>query len=194
MFSKKIAVLTALATMVGAFLVFGPMQGDQAFGGGEAITFGGSWLMAAPTLGVKMLETLVPMDHFNKRFVVQAQNLTPNYTFNGLFPADYLSQFNGEAVKIGPSTLEATMIAYSIKKATLVAQDFRDTIVLIWVLHATSKFTEDIQVFTGDAAVYLASADADGDLIPDEGAVPIVCIGPLEGTATRVPMMDPCGP
>jgi hypothetical protein len=193
MTNKKTAVLLTMATIAGAFLIFGPMQGDLAYGGDRdrcdcrhPVTIGGSWIISAPSLGLAMLETIIPIDQSGKRFALQAQNLNPNYTFNGMFPADYLSQFNGEAVRTGCNTVEGTMIAYSIKKAVP-----RDQILLIWVLHATSTFTEDTQVATGTFAAYLPNGN--GDLIPDEGAVPIMCAGPIPVTANRIPIMAlPC--
>ena len=200
MFSKKIAVLAALATMIGAFLVFGPMQGDQAYGGGaqgNAIKAGGAWLVVNQELGIRGLQTVSPIDPSGKRAVHHQQTISADPTVGGLCPRAYfLSDVIGEAIMTGPSTAEATAVGYAMRKPVL--PEIRDQIECIWVLTSTSDVTKDTQEVAVNIAIYPTwipgyIPDSDGDMLPDEGVEPYVCL-PFVFQATRVPMMDPCEP
>jgi hypothetical protein len=93
--------------------------------------------------------------------------------------ADYLSFAVGEGVRTGPSTLEVTILAYSMKVGGL-----RDEVVCIWEIDAVATFTEDTQDGLGILTI-IPSADTDVNLLPDEGDVPCIQL-PLGLAATRV--------
>jgi hypothetical protein len=196
MTSKKTSLLAAIAIVAGAFLALGPL-GDQAYGGaekGEAIKAGGAWLLVNQQYGIRGVQTVSPIDPSGKRAVSYFQTISADPTAGGLCPSAYfLSDSVGEAVMTGPTTAKATAVAYAMRKETP-----RDQIECIWVLYSTSDFTKNTQVISVDIAIYPTwipgyNPDADGDMLPDEGVAPFVCL-PFEFQATRVPMMNPCEP
>jgi hypothetical protein len=202
MISKKTAVMAALAITTWAFLAFGPL-GDQAYGGGEngkAIKAGGAWLVVNQELGIRGLQTVSPIDPSGKRAVHRQQTISADPTVGGLCPRAYLlSDVIGEAIITGPSTAEATAVGYAMRKPVL--PEIRDQIECIWVLTSTSDMTKDTQEIAVNIAVYptwgvygtYPNPDVDGDMLPDEGVEPYVCL-PFVFQATRVPMLPLCEP
>jgi len=194
MINKKTALLATIATIAGAILIFGPLS-DQASGGGEAVKLEGSWVMVGPTIGMRNLETFIP-NPSGRTAAVYGQAISADATAGGLCPnADYLSSSIGEVVLTGPSSVEATTVIYSMNKVAP-----RDQIECIWVANASAEFTADTQEGIINFSIYptwgfpgYPNPDADGDLLPDPGAEPILCLQvPFE--AKRVPMIPPCTP
>ena len=191
MYPRKTITMAAFAAVLALFL-FSPLPaaGDGFQGWFPTYRLEGAWLVVNPAVGIRGLETLIPQDLLGRKATIQLESLSADPTVGGFFPdADYLSLGVGEAVMTGPKTFKSTIVAYSMRE-----EDPRDEIECIWVITSSSTFTgHRSQEATASFAIYLPSADQNGDLLPDAGAVPIVCI-PLPFNAERVPMMPPCEP
>ena len=117
----------------------------------------------------------------------------PEVTVFGTFPdADHQSDHIGQTVKTGLNTYESTVIGYGSKNAELPGM--LPEVVYISVIYSKVQLVDENTVTgSGAHAFFLASADADGDGLPDEGQEPIVCV-PYSITSKRVSLMPPCIP
>lgn len=194
MMSKKNLLIFAVVASAGMLF---SVTSDVESGGQGRHRLDGAWLVSNPDVGIRGLETVTSIDPSGLRFSVRLTTLSGDPTVGGLCPAaDYLSAGVGEAVMTGPSTADATIMAYAMR-----VEFPRDQIECIWVLSGTTQFTEDTQDALVNFAIYptwlppevYPNPDANDDLIPDEGVSPYVCL-PIPFQAKRVPMMPPCGP
>ena len=156
----------------------------------------GAWinLVPIPDLGVIIGEmTIVPQDREGLRFTSVVRAGKPESTVFGTFPdADHQSDHIGPTVWTGSPAYESTFIGYGTKKSELPGM--LPEIVYISVIYAKTEFV-DRNTLNGEGthAFYLASQDADGDGLPDEGQEPVACF-PYISTAKRVQLMPPCVP
>ena len=156
----------------------------------------GAWinLVPIPDLGVIIGEmTIVPQDREDLRFTSVVRAGKPESTVFGTFPdADHQSDHIGPTVWTGSPAYESTFIGYGTKKSELPGM--LPEIVYISVIYAKTEFV-DRNTLNGEGthAFYLASQDADGDGLPDEGQEPVACF-PYISTAKRVQLMPPCVP
>jgi hypothetical protein len=98
------------------------------------------------------------------------------------FGADSFSDFVGEVVMINRTTGKWTLVGYGLKQAN------PPTIGLILVAFGTFEFTDPAHaILRYTVNVFPAAADADGDGMPDPGAVPPIAF-PVIDTAQRVPI------
>ncbi len=154
----------------------------------------GAWIntVPIPDLGVIIGEwTVAPQDREGLLFtsVVRVGNSDP--TVFGTFPdAEYQSDHIGQTVWTGLPAYESTFVGYGTKKAKELGQ--LDEIVYISVIYAKTEFV-DRNTLNGEGthAFYLASQDADGDGLPDEGQEPVACF-PYVSKAKRVQLMPAC--
>jgi steroid delta-isomerase-like uncharacterized protein len=156
----------------------------------------GSWIsiVPIPDLGNIIGEwTASPQDLDGTNFTSVMRPAKPEPTVFGSFPdADHQSDHIGQTVKIGLNTYESTMVGYGTKKSELPGM--LPEIVYISVIYSKVQLIDENTIAgQGTHAFYLASADVDGDGLPDEGQEPIACL-PYMITAKRVGVMPPCVP
>ena len=156
----------------------------------------GAWIntVPIPDLGVIIGEwTVTPQDREGLLFTSVVRVGNPDPTVFGTFPdADYQSDHIGQTMWTGTPAYESTYIGYGTKKSELPGM--LPEIVYISVIYAKMEFV-DRNTLSGEGthAFYLASQDADGDGLPDEGQEPTACF-PYISTAKRVQLMPPCVP
>lgn len=156
----------------------------------------GSWIsiVPIPDLGNIIGEwTASPQDLNGTNFTSVMRPAKPEPTVFGSFPdADYQSDHIGQTVKMGLNTYESTLVGYGTKKSELPGM--LPEIVYISVIYSKVQLIDENTIAgQGTHAFYLASADVDGDGLPDEGQEPIACL-PYMITAKRVGVMPPCVP
>ena len=155
----------------------------------------GSWISFIPrsadTGDVVQEWTVSPQDLSGQNFTFVMRYANPVPTLLGAFPdADHMSDLIGQAVRTGLNTYEFTAIQYGTKK---VPGKFPE-ILYISVMYGTARLIdENTMEGEGSHAIFLPSADADGDRLPDEGQEPIACF-PYAFTSKRVGLMTPCVP
>ena len=136
--------------------------------------------------------TLTPLDPEGNKLVYVIRLVNPDATFKipPFAESDYMSELVGEAVKTGPGTYDFSLLGYGVHERP----EDRNEIIFLWTVDG-SLTCEDGNRITNDVnlAIYSADQDANQDGIPDEGAVPMACVGPDEfGSAQRVPQMPRC--
>jgi steroid delta-isomerase-like uncharacterized protein len=156
----------------------------------------GAWISIIPIPGLGDIIgewTVSPQDLGGTNFTSMMRPAKPEATVFGSFPdADHQSDHIGQTVKTGLNTYESTMVGYGTKKAELPGM--LPEIVYISVIYSKVQLIDENTIAgQGTHAFYLASADADGDGLPDEGQEPIACL-PYMITAKRVGVMPPCVP
>lgn len=192
MIRKKSVVIWAFAAFAGVLLAVTPnLQGGDK----GRIRFDGAWLVSNPEIGIRGVEHISSIDPSGKRLSFTVHMLSGDPTAYGLCPeADYISAGAGEAVRTGPSTVDATILIYAMRKELP-----RDEIECIWEMTGSSTFTRETQDAVINFAIYpmwmdpafYPYPDTDDDMIPDEDAPPFACI-PVAFQAKRVPIMLPC--
>jgi hypothetical protein len=95
----------------------------------------------------------------------------------------------------GPRNASSTGVQYGMRLPTeeeCNAGNCRDQIECIWVTHGEAEFTDsETQEGSASLAIFSIAADQDGDLLPDEGTAPLVCLEfPMVGK--RLPSLPPC--
>jgi len=137
--------------------------------------------------------TVSPQDLGGVNFTCATRSAKPEATVFGAFPdADHQSDHIGQMVKTGLNTYESTVIGYGTKNAELPGM--LPEILYISVLYGKSQLIdENTAEGEGTHAFFLASQDADGDGLPDEGQEPVACF-PYTVTSKRVQLMPPCVP
>jgi hypothetical protein len=117
-----------------------------------------------------------------------------SHTLLGYFPeSERLSDMLGYCIRTGAETFELSMIWHGVKEGGPDRMGIGD-IVFMGVVSGMLEFTDaDTLEFTGTISAYTPDQDADGDRLPDEGAVPMACV-PGILTFTRLPMFPSCEP
>jgi hypothetical protein len=125
--------------------------------------------------------------------VVHAINPLEPPTFYDIFPeAEHYTTHIGQMKKTGLNTYESTVIGYGTKQPDIPGM--LCDIVYISVITGTLQLVdENTMQGQGTHAFYDASADANGDGLPDEGQEPVACF-PYAITGRRVLLMPPCVP
>ncbi len=115
-------------------------------------------------------------------------------TLLGFFPeSERLSDMLGNCVRTGVDTFEFSVVWHGIKAGGPERMSIGE-VVFMGVMSGTVQFIDaDTLRFAGTVSAYTPDQDADGDELPDEGAVPLVCI-PGELTVKRLPMFPSCEP
>jgi hypothetical protein len=113
-------------------------------------------------------------------------------TLLGTFPeGERLSDMMGYCVRTGANTFRLSVVWQGVKDAGPERMGIGE-IVFMGVISGTLEFidAENIQ-FTGTIAGYSPDQDADGDRLPDEGALPLMC-APGSLVFKRLPMAPSC--
>jgi hypothetical protein len=160
-------------------------------------SLGGSWIetcLGMDGAAIFAYETLTPVDSTGDVLAYRLSYVNSDPTTGGLLPeADRAGEMLGTAVRTGPNTYDYTIVGHATKSR----QGQRPAIVGIVVFSGKMTLTgadtrEDTETF---AAAYAPDADVNpADGLPDEGAKPFSCVGPMEGTGRRVGLMPACTP
>lgn len=115
-------------------------------------------------------------------------------TLLGYFPeGERLSDMMGYCVRIGANTFRFGAVWQGIKEGGTERMGIGE-VVFMGVISGTLELVDADKVqYTGTVAGYGPDQDADGDRLPDEGAVPLVC-APFSLTFKRLPMPPSCEP
>jgi hypothetical protein len=104
------------------------------------------------------------------------------------FGADSLSDAVGEARMISPDTAQWTLLAYAVATPHQPGDLLQNKAIVMF--SGTWKYTsQDTAVLNYTVNVYLPSADADGDGLPDANAQPVLTIPGVVDNAKRVPIL-----
>jgi hypothetical protein len=113
----------------------------------------------------------------------------------GLFPeAQRLSDMLGYCLRTGANTFRLSVIYHAVKEGDPDRMGIGE-IIYMAVLTGTAVLTDSNTLKVDDATLagYTPDQDANGDRLPDEGAVPIACFAsPL--VFKRLPMFPSCEP
>lgn len=114
----------------------------------------------------------------------------------GLSPeAEKVSDLLGYLVRTGANTFQFSVICHGIKQAGPELLDTGETLYMV-TLTGTAEFVDSgtmiIHEFT--YAAYLPAQNLDGDRLPDEGAVPVMCAAIPQLPFKRLPMFPSCEP
>jgi len=127
----------------------------------------GSWTIASPDHPVFVFGSRDP-EGVSSVIVI---GVTLDPTFGGAFPeATDTTPACGTAVRIGPNTDQIKVVRHAIKAGTP-----RPTIQGIVVVEETTTLTapDEMEFHDVTASLYSATADKDGDGLPDEGEEPL---------------------
>ena len=115
-------------------------------------------------------------------------------TLLGYFPeGERLSDMMGYCVRTGANTFQFSAIWQGVKEGGTERMGIGE-VVFMGVISDTLELVDADKVqYTGSVAGYGPDQDADGDRLPDEGAVPLVCV-PASLTFKRLPMPSSCEP
>jgi hypothetical protein len=108
--------------------------------------------------------------------------------------SERLSDMLGYCVRTGANTFRVSVIYHGVKEGGPDRMGIGE-IIYMAVLTGTAVLTDSDTLVVDDAtlAAYTPDQDADGDRLPDEGAVPVACFAsPLN--FKRLPMFPSCEP
>ena len=152
----------------------------------------GSFSGGAYDMPLIFQSTITPHDPAGDKLTYVMRWVNPDVTFKNpqLEETDYISELVGEAIKTGPNTYDYSVIGYGVKERPGERNG------ITYILEVNGSLTcEDGNNIVSDVnvSVYLGDQDADQDAFPDEGAKPLLCIGPISfGAAQRAPMIPRC--
>jgi hypothetical protein len=115
-------------------------------------------------------------------------------TLLNIFPeSERLSDMIGYCVRTGTNTFRLGTIWHGIKNGGPERMGIGE-IVFMGVISGTLELTDNnILEFTGTISGYAPDQDTNGDRLPDDGAVPVIC-APASLTLKRLPMLPSCEP
>jgi hypothetical protein len=150
---------------------------------------GGAWIGGHP--GFTWSAIQAPLDPLGQTCCDRAIVKYFDAQFAGLlaaFGADNLSDAVGEARMISPDTARWTLLAYAVATPHAPGELLQNQAIVLY--SGTWKFTSDNTVVLNYSVnVYLPSADADGDGLPDPGATPVLTLPGFTDNAKRVPIL-----
>ena len=186
MFSKQnLSILTVGVTLAGLLAVTPIDASDQGQG---HYKFGAAWVGHTALGSWTALQT--PINPDATEAVIRV-----NFTSYGVdladlaaaFGADSWSDLVGQAVMINRDTERWTLVGYAQAKGPNNELQIR----AIAIAFGTLQFIDpDHVVIQTTLTVYPAAADADGDGMPDPGAVPVITIPGITETGQRVPIFQ----
>ena len=117
-------------------------------------------------------------------------------TAYGLSPeAENVSDLLGYLVRTGANTFRFSVICHGIKGVGPELLDIGETLYMV-TLTGTAELVDSgtmiMQEFT--YAAYTPAQDLDGDRLPDEGTVPVMCAALPQLPFKRLPMFPSCEP
>jgi len=189
--TKRNIALAAFGLAVGTVLIV--TQAAWSDRNHQAYKLEGAWIAKVVGAPLQWTYALVP-DSSGRSASISGSiqvHIPPAVVAPGLFAdLEYNSPIVGEIVMTGRDTTKFTAVWYGMKKGYPFNQ-----IVCIGVNSGWTKFTGPGQSEgTHHLAFYDPSADADGDGLPDPGAVPALCLPASSTLDTRVSMLQPCIP
>lgn len=114
----------------------------------------------------------------------------------GLSPdAEKVSDLLGYLVRTGVNTFQFSVICHGIKGAGPELLDTGETLYMV-TLTGTAEFVDSGTMIINEFkyAAYLPAQDFDGDRLPDEGAIPVMCAAIPQLPFKRLPMFPSCEP
>jgi hypothetical protein len=192
----KIIVL-GMIIIASALLAVCWAAGDSDGQAGEPWSLGGCWIETVAGLDgsiVFVYDTLTPADSTGEVFAYRQSYVNADPTVEGLLPeADFGGELIGTAIQTDQNSYDYTVIGHVSKSREGQRPEILGIVVFSGKLTITGPHTfEDTDVF---AALYGPDADVSPvDGFPDDGAEPLVCIGPMMGTGRRVGILPHCTP
>jgi len=192
---KTRTMVVSAVTIVGALLVVGWATESNMPGSGLSLE--GIWttMVQAPS-GHASINSFVINAQGAEGMVYTVIGKHPqcSVTGLGLFPeCQRLSDMMGYCVRNGTDTFRLSVIYHGVKEGGPERMGIGE-ILYMTILTGTLQFVDaDTLQFQGTLAAYTADQDADGDRLPDEGAIPVMC-APTEQSFKRLPMFDSCEP
>ena len=151
---------------------------------------GGAWVGGHPGFTWSALQA--PLDPLGQTCAARPILKYFDAQFAGLlafFGADNLSDALGEARMINPDTAKWTLLAYAQATPQQPGDLLQNKAIVLY--SGTWKFTsQNTAVLNYSVNVYLPSADADGDGLPDANAEPAMSIPGFVDNARRVPILQ----
>jgi len=194
---KTRIIIGCAVIIMGTLLAVCLAADDPVSSAGDPWSLGGCWIETCPGMDgspVFTYNTLTPADSTGEVFAYRQSYVNDDPTVEGLLPeANLGGELLGTAVRTDPNTYTYTVIGHAAKSREGQRPEILGIIVFSGKMTITGPDTlEDTDVF---AALYGPNSDVSPvDGLPDEGAEPLICIGPMVGTGRRVGIMPPCTP
>ena len=187
MLSKKNLFTLAIALLVG---LPGLSQSGASSQHQGQYKLGGAWVghSALPSWTWTALQ--IPTNPEGTEAVLRVNFTSYGAELAGLvasFGADSLSDFVGHEVMINRDAARWTLVGYAQAKGPNNELQVRAIVVAFGTLQFIGP---DQDVIHATLTVYPAAADADGDGIPDPGAVPVATFPGITETGRRVPILQ----
>ena len=159
----------------------------------------GIWTTMTPTpAGTSAIMSLIINAQGSEGMVYTCVGKHPECSVSayGLSPeAEKVSALLGYLVRTGANTFQFSVICHGIKGAGPEMLDIGETLYMV-TLTGTAELVDSgtmiLHEFT--YAAYLPDQDLDGDRLPDEGAVPVICAEIPQLPFKRLPMFASCEP
>lgn len=159
----------------------------------------GIWTTMTPTpAGTSAIMSLVINAQGSDGMVYTCVGKHPECSVSayGLSPeAEKVSDLLGYLVRTGANTFRFSVICHGVEGAGPELLDIGETVYMV-TLTGTAELVDSgtmiINEFT--YAAYLPDQDLDGDRLPDEGAVPVMCAAIPQLPFKRLPMFPSCEP
>jgi len=200
--SKRKTVLVSLTSLTVLLLAgaWNVLAGDGwASEPWSDLSLEGIWTTMTPTpAGTSAIMSLVINAQGSEGMVYTCVGKHPECSVSayGLSPeAEKVSDLLGYLVRTGANTFQFSVICHGIKGAGPELLDIGETLYIV-TLTGTAELVNSgtmiIHEFT--YAAYLPDQDLDGDRLPDEGAVPVMCAAIPQLSFKRLPMFPSCEP
>lgn len=159
----------------------------------------GIWTTMVPTpAGTSAIMSLVINAQGSDGMVYTCVGKHPECSVSayGLSPeAEKVSDLIGYLVRTGANTFRFSVVCHGIKVAGPELLDMGESLYMVTLTGTAELVDSDtmtISEFT--YAAYLSAQDLDGDRLPDEAAVPVVCAVMPQLPFKRLPMFPSCEP
>jgi hypothetical protein len=127
-------------------------------------------------------------------YTVIGQHPQCSPTLLGYFPeSERLSDMLGSCVQTGDGTFAFSVIWYGVREGGPEQMGLGDIVFMGVMAGTLERIDADTLLFAGVVSAYAPDQDVDGDRLPDEGAVPVLCM-PGELPLKRLPMFPSCEP
>ena len=200
--SKRKKVFVSL-TSLSVFLLMGTLcvlaDNDWTYEPWSDLSVEGIWTTMVPTpAGSSAIMSLVINAQGSDGMVYTCVGKHPECSVSayGLSPeAEKVSDLLGYLVRTGTNTFQFSVICHGIKQA---GPELLETVETVYMgtLTGTAEFFDSgtmiINEFT--YAAYLPVQDLDGDRLPDEGSIPVICAVIPQLSLKRLPMFPSCEP